>query len=483
MSGVGAGPEEIANYIGQVKQAISKTPAAGKLVGHVDTWTAWVNSSNDAAITASDFIGMDAYPYFQNTMTNDIGNGYSLFFSAYDQTVAAAAGKPVWVTETGWPVSGKTENLAVPSLQNAKTYWDQVGCERLFGKINTFWFTLQDAFPSTPNPSFGIVGAGSSGTDIPTTPLYDLRCSDTSSNAQSKESVAPSSVNAAPSAQAAGNNGAQRQNEVEQSDDSGALDSGSSPAKPMPTSTNPTEGQTVKDTPALNEGGKGATKMYTTLTTSPATVIEAGETKTVMSTSTIVITSCGGGCDKANAPPMTLVTKTTALPAASGGPSGCPASLSGQYEYPHLIVPVSKEKPDTAQGTSYNGTISSSTSSIFNFDIPAEDLGKTCTLVFLLPTQEKLTTSAFSLTGNGGIDIALLKSPATEQTTYNNVPATDKDIGGPASVSPGNEYVIASAPCEAGSRQGYKVSATGNIDLDYFQDYNPSPIGLYITVC
>ena len=45
-SGIGAGPDEIANYIDEVKSAITNTPLAGKPVGHVDTWTAWVNSSN-----------------------------------------------------------------------------------------------------------------------------------------------------------------------------------------------------------------------------------------------------------------------------------------------------------------------------------------------------------------------------------------------------------------------------------------------------
>lgn len=31
-------------------------------VGHVDTWTAWVDGANTEVITASDFIGMDGYP-------------------------------------------------------------------------------------------------------------------------------------------------------------------------------------------------------------------------------------------------------------------------------------------------------------------------------------------------------------------------------------------------------------------------------------
>ena len=105
LSGVGASPDDIVSYIGKVKNAIASTSAKGILVGHVDTWTAWVNGSNDAVIGASDFIGMDAYPYFQNTMANSIDNAYSLFFDAYDQTLSAAGNKPVWVTETGYASS------------------------------------------------------------------------------------------------------------------------------------------------------------------------------------------------------------------------------------------------------------------------------------------------------------------------------------------------------------------------------------------
>jgi len=167
-SNPGAGPDVVAGFIAQTKTAIGSLAVP---VGHVDTWTAWVNGSNTAVITASDFIGMDAYPYFQTTEANSIENGNSTFFAAYDATVAAVGTKPVWITETGWPVSGSTSNQAVPSIANAKTYWDEVGCSAAFGKINTFWFTLQDAYPTTPNPSFGIVGA-----TLSTTPLFDLSC-------------------------------------------------------------------------------------------------------------------------------------------------------------------------------------------------------------------------------------------------------------------------------------------------------------------
>jgi glucan endo-1,3-beta-D-glucosidase len=170
VSGPGANPADIVSYISQVRSLIANTPASGALIGHVDTWTGWVNGSNAAVISACDFLGMDAYPYFQVTEANSVDTAYDVFFQAYNNTVGVAGGKPVWITETGWPVSGKTENLAVPSIPNAQTYWDQVGCA-IFGKINTWWYTLQDSTPTTPNPSFGIVG-----TQLTTTPLFNLTC-------------------------------------------------------------------------------------------------------------------------------------------------------------------------------------------------------------------------------------------------------------------------------------------------------------------
>ncbi|KUJ16095.1 glycoside hydrolase [Mollisia scopiformis] len=158
-STIGADPATIVDYISQVRTAIAGTALSSVGVGHVDTWTAWVNGSNDAVISACDWVGVDAYPYFQNTETNGIDQGASLFNEAFDNTKGAVGSKPVWITETGWPVTGKTENLAIPSADNAKTYWDQVGCPN-FGVVNTWWYTLEDTDDSaTPNPSFGIASA------------------------------------------------------------------------------------------------------------------------------------------------------------------------------------------------------------------------------------------------------------------------------------------------------------------------------------
>ncbi|BFZ57375.1 hypothetical protein PYCC9005_004427 [Savitreella phatthalungensis] len=201
-AGIGAGPAVVIDYINQVRSALAGTALSSAPITHVDTFNAWTNGTNVGVVQAVDFISMDAYPYFQSEMTNGIDQGKALFQTAYAETLAASQGKPIWVTETGWPVSGPTEGLAVPSTQNAKAYWDAVGCGLLFGQVNTYWYTLQDASPQTPAPSFGLVPSGSPSQQ----PLFDLTCpvvaagvaavAATSSTAASATSQTPSSSSA-----------------------------------------------------------------------------------------------------------------------------------------------------------------------------------------------------------------------------------------------------------------------------------------------
>ncbi|EXJ95954.1 hypothetical protein A1O1_01079 [Capronia coronata CBS 617.96] len=169
-SGAGAGPDVLINYIGQVRSAIAGTAVDGKPVGHVDTYNDWTNSSQNALISACDFLGVDAYPYYETTKENSIANANATFWDDYEVTVAVSQGKPVWITETGWPVSGATSGQAVASIDNAKAYYDDVACHAFASDINTWWYILQD---TGADPSFGLVGAG---TPPPTTPLYSLAC-------------------------------------------------------------------------------------------------------------------------------------------------------------------------------------------------------------------------------------------------------------------------------------------------------------------
>lgn len=163
-------------------------------------------------------------------------------------------------------------------------------------------------------------------------------------------------------------------------------------------------------------------------------------------------------------------------------PTACPANLNGPHEFPHLIIPIDSSNPSSAPGTSYFGEVSSTISSIFNFDIPASDGGKDCSLIFLFPLQSQLTTSSFTFSGNGGIDFSKLNGVATSSTSYSNAPGLGADFGTTV-VAPGNSYTIVTFPCPAGTIVSFEMKAVGDTCLTYFQDYNPSPIGLYITTC
>lgn len=138
--------------------------------------------------------------------------------------------------------------------------------------------------------------------------------------------------------------------------------------------------------------------------------------------------------------------------------------------------------PNRAYGTSYFGAVNSTTCSIFNFDIPQSYSGHTCTLVFLFPTQAQLQTSSYTISGTGQIDFTQRTSAATQQTTYANQAGRQTDFGN-FTVAPGNSYTIATGSCAAGQTVSYEMCGSGSLNLNYFQDYNPSPIGLYIREC
>jgi hypothetical protein len=146
-----------------------------------------------------------------------------------------------------------------------------------------------------------------------------------------------------------------------------------------------------------------------------------------------------------------------------------------------LIVPVSQSYPNKAYGDSYDGEVSPDISTIFNFDIPSSYTG-TCSLVFLFPEQSQLETSSYTFSGDGAVDFKQLSWVATSSTTYASQGGVKWDFG-VKTVTPGSWTSVATFPCPAGQTVSYELSAVSGTKLWYFQDYNPSPIGLYITEC
>jgi hypothetical protein len=189
-----------------------------------------------------------------------------------------------------------------------------------------------------------------------------------------------------------------------------------------------------------------------------------------------------------NAGNTTVRSSTYAIETSTTASSECVptiltgSSTSGNYQYPHLIVPISSASPTTAYGTSYFGTISSNTSTLFNFDIPSSYSGKVCSLIFLLPLQSELETSSYTFSGSGGVEIEQLSSKATLTTTWDTSPSIESDLGEFMLIE-GSSTLVQTFGCPAGETVTYEMLATGDTYLYYFQDWNPSPLGLYITSC
>lgn len=198
-SGVGNSPTNLVGFIKDFKTAVEGTGLAKIPVGHVDTWDVWGNTTNQPVIDAIDFLGVDEYPYYENGKGNSIENAGKLFGRAYDATIAAAAGKPVWVTETGWPATGPDWDEAVSSVANAKKYWQDIGCKKLFNKTPTFWYNLRDSNPDN-EMKFAV------SKDLSTTPMFDLSCDgvEDDDDSSSSSSSAVSSATSKPTGSATG---------------------------------------------------------------------------------------------------------------------------------------------------------------------------------------------------------------------------------------------------------------------------------------
>ena len=199
--GVGDSVANIQKYIGWTRQVLAKH-SLSKPVGHVDTWEIWLDQKYGQRLLPNvDFVGMDNYPYWEYVAEDQSTSNMT---GAYEQVVAGVKGKPVWITETGWPVSApanSTDN-AKPGLSEASQYWQSVGCGWAFGKINTWWYIYNDqqaisASSAKPKPpSFGVAASPSD-----TCGLFDLACP--AGSAINPTSVSAISANATVSCSAA----------------------------------------------------------------------------------------------------------------------------------------------------------------------------------------------------------------------------------------------------------------------------------------
>jgi glucan endo-1,3-beta-D-glucosidase len=194
----------------------------------------------------------------------------------------------------------------------------------------------------------------------------------------------------------------------------------------------------------------------------------------------VVTSTITADCPSTEMPPPIKPTPPPPPPVKKPPPPEpqCPMDLGPDFLFPHLIVPINAAKPDEHYGTVFNGTANNDISTIFNFDVPNDLADKTCHLVFLLPEHDQLETSAYELGGDGTFEVSYLNGVATEKTTYADAPAPH-DVLGTFTLTPGSATTISEREgCTAGRTVSFKMSAVGDSEVNWFQDYNPCRMSL-----
>jgi exo-beta-1,3-glucanase (GH17 family) len=105
--------DALIDYINHVKKA-----APNARVGYVDAYFEFVDHPRVTA--ACDVILANCYPFWEGCSAD-----YALLYmkDMYRRAVAVADGKPVIISETGWPNIGTATGAAIPSTANAIRYF------------------------------------------------------------------------------------------------------------------------------------------------------------------------------------------------------------------------------------------------------------------------------------------------------------------------------------------------------------------------
>jgi glycoside/pentoside/hexuronide:cation symporter, GPH family len=126
--------QELLNYIHRVKQALPNIP-----VGYVDAYFQFTQHSD--LVDACDMILINCYPFWEGCAIDQA----SAYLKQMHATASGVAkGKPVIITETGWPDQGSANHDAQPSEANAIRYFVNIQNWAQQENIDTFYFSSFD---------------------------------------------------------------------------------------------------------------------------------------------------------------------------------------------------------------------------------------------------------------------------------------------------------------------------------------------------
>ncbi len=126
--------QQLLDYIARAKAAVPDVP-----VSFVDAYFLFEN--HPAVAEAVDVLLVNCYPYWESCAAE-----YALLYmkEMYRRAQAAANGKPVIISETGWPSTGTPFGAAVPSWDNALEYFIRTYLWAQEDGVEIFYFSSFD---------------------------------------------------------------------------------------------------------------------------------------------------------------------------------------------------------------------------------------------------------------------------------------------------------------------------------------------------
>ena len=126
--------DQLLDYINRARQEVPDVP-----IGYVDAY--FLFGEHPRLVEACDVILINCYPFWESCPAE-----YSLPYmkEMYRKTVNVANGKPVIISETGWPNIGSATGAAVPGEDNALSYFLNTYLWAAEEGIEIFYFSSFD---------------------------------------------------------------------------------------------------------------------------------------------------------------------------------------------------------------------------------------------------------------------------------------------------------------------------------------------------